>query len=75
MSEDEGKENQSVEDQEEEAVDAPFEEETTETNMAESEGEGEEQTHGPQAPEETLLLPRDTLLSWNESAYEWCCSC
>jgi small subunit ribosomal protein S2 len=63
MSEDEGKENQSVEDQEEEAVDAPFEEETTETNMAESEGEGEEQTHGPQAPEETLLLPRDTLLS------------
>ncbi len=63
MSEDEGKENQSVEDQEEEAVDAPFEEETTETNMAESEGEGEEQTHGPKAPEETLLLPRDTLLS------------
>jgi len=60
MSEDEGKENQSVEDQEE-AVDASLEEETTETNMAES--EGVEQPRAAQGPEETLLLPRDTLLS------------
>jgi len=63
MSEDEGKENQPVEDQEEDAEEAPFEEETTETNMAEPEAEGEEETHEAQAPEETLLLPRDTLLS------------
>jgi small subunit ribosomal protein S2 len=63
MSEDEGKENQPVEDQEEEAVEAPLEEETTEPDMAEPEAEGEEETHEAQAPEETLLLPRDTLLS------------
>jgi len=60
MPEDEGKENQPVEDQEEEAVEAPLEE-TTET--VSTEPEAEEETHGAQAPEETLLLPRDTLLS------------
>jgi small subunit ribosomal protein S2 len=61
MSEDEGKENQPVEDQEEEAVEAPLEEETTET--VNTEPEAEEETQEAQAPEETLLLPRDTLLS------------
>jgi small subunit ribosomal protein S2 len=60
MAEDEGNENQPVEDQEEEAVEAPLEE-TTET--VSTEPEAEEETHGAQAPEETLLLPRDTLLS------------
>src|SRR5665647_2328793 len=62
MSEDEGKENQPVEDQEEEAVEAPLEEETTETVSTEPEAE-EEEAQVAQAPEETLLLPRDTLLS------------
>jgi small subunit ribosomal protein S2 len=60
MSEDEGKENQPVEDQEEEPVETP-EEETTETDSTEL--EAEEQVQEAQAPEETLLLPRDTLLS------------
>jgi small subunit ribosomal protein S2 len=60
MSEDEGKENQPVEDQEEEPVEIP-QEETTET--ASTEPEAEEKTQEAQAPEETLLLPRDTLLS------------
>ena len=60
MSEDEGKENQPVEDQEEEAVEAP-QEETTET--VSTEPEAEEETQEAKAPEETLLLPRDTLLS------------
>jgi small subunit ribosomal protein S2 len=62
MSEDEGIENQPVEDQEEEAesVEAPMEE-TTETESTEP--EAEEETKEAQAPEETLLLPRDTLLS------------
>jgi small subunit ribosomal protein S2 len=60
MSEDEGKENQPVEDQEEEAVEAP-QEETTET--VSTEPEAEEKTQEAKAPEETLLLPRDTLLS------------
>jgi small subunit ribosomal protein S2 len=62
MSEDEGKENQPVEDQEEEAEEAPIEE-TTETISTEPEAEEEEETQEAQAPEETLLLPRDTLLS------------
>ncbi len=61
MSEDEGKENQPVEDQQEEALEAPLEEETTENVSTESEAEVE--TQQAQAPEETLLLPRDTLLS------------
>ena len=61
MSEDEGKENQPVEDQQEEPAEAPLEEETTETVI--SEPEAEEETSEAQAPEETLLLPRDTLLS------------
>jgi small subunit ribosomal protein S2 len=61
MSEDEGKENQPVEDQQEEALEAPLEEETTENVSSESEAEVE--TQQAQAPEETLLLPRDTLLS------------
>jgi small subunit ribosomal protein S2 len=61
MSEDEGKENQPVEDQQEEALEAPLEEETTENVSTES--EAEEETQQAQAPEETLLLPRDTLLS------------
>lgn len=60
MSEDEGKENQPVEDHEEEAVEAP-QEETTET--VSTEPEAEEKTQEAKAPEETLLLPRDTLLS------------
>jgi len=60
MSEDEGKENQPVEDQEEEPEEAPLEE-TTET--VSTEPEAEEETQEAQAPEETLLLPRDTLLS------------
>ena len=66
MSEDEGIENQPVEDQEEEAeeVEASIEETTeTETVTAEPEAEAEEETKEAQAPEETLLLPRDTLLS------------
>jgi len=61
MSEDEGKENQPAEDQQEEALEAPLEEETTENVSTESEAEVE--TQQAQAPEETLLLPRDTLLS------------
>jgi small subunit ribosomal protein S2 len=61
MSKDEGKENQPVEDQQEEALEAPLEEETTENVSSESEAEVE--TQQAQAPEETLLLPRDTLLS------------
>ena len=60
MSEDEGKENQPVEVQEEEAVETP-QEETTET--VSTEPEAEEKTQEAKAPEETLLLPRDTLLS------------
>jgi small subunit ribosomal protein S2 len=60
MSEDEGKENQPVEDQEEESVETPQEEETTETVSTEPEAE---ETKAAHAPEETLLLPRDTLLS------------
>jgi small subunit ribosomal protein S2 len=65
MSEDEGIENQPVEDQTEEAESAevPMEEttEVTETEIAEP--EAEEETKEAHAPEETLLLPRDTLLS------------
>jgi small subunit ribosomal protein S2 len=62
MSEDEGIENQPVEDQEEEAesLEAPMDE-TTETESTEP--EAEEETKEAQSPEETLLLPRDTLLS------------
>jgi small subunit ribosomal protein S2 len=63
MSEDEGKENQPVEDQPEEPVEAPLEEETTEIIDTEPEAVVEEETQEAQAPEETLLLPRDTLLS------------
>ncbi len=68
MSEDVGKENLPVDDQqpeEPEEVEAPMEEEATEevsTDSAE-EAEAEEETSEAQAPEETLLLPRDTLLS------------
>lgn len=58
MSKDEGKENQPVEDQEE-PVENPLEE-TTENVSIEPEAEAPQ---APQAPEETLLLPRDTLLS------------
>jgi small subunit ribosomal protein S2 len=65
MSEDEGIENQPVEDQTEEAesAEAPMEEttEVIETEIAEP--EAEEETKEAHAPEETLLLPRDTLLS------------
>jgi small subunit ribosomal protein S2 len=69
MSEDEGKENQPVENQPEEPheeVAVPIEEETTEevSTDAEEETEAEEEeTSEAQGPEETLLLPRDTLLS------------
>ncbi len=71
MSEDEVKENQPVENEpveepEETVEEAPQEEvESTETDSAEPEAETEleaEEAHA-QAPEETLLLPRDTLLS------------
>ncbi len=60
MSEDEGKENQPVEEQQEEPAEAPLEE-TTET--VSTEPEAQEEAQQTQAPEETLLLPRDTLLS------------
>jgi small subunit ribosomal protein S2 len=67
MSEDEGKENQPVENQPEEPepVEAPLEEETTENVITdpEAESEAEEEPQETQGPEETLLLPRDTLLS------------
>ncbi|HLN89893.1 MAG TPA: 30S ribosomal protein S2 [Candidatus Binatia bacterium] len=58
MSEDEGKENQPERPEAEENVEASQEEITEET-----EAEGEPEVQGAQAPEETLLLPRDTLLS------------
>jgi small subunit ribosomal protein S2 len=58
MSEDEVKENQPVEDQEE-PVENPTEE-TTENVSTEPVAEAPQEA---QAPEETLLLPRDTLLS------------
>ena len=67
MSEDVGKENQPVENEpqeepEEIAEDIPQEDvESTETVSTEPEAEEEETI--AQAPEETLLLPRDTLLS------------
>jgi small subunit ribosomal protein S2 len=72
MSEDEGKENQPVENEPEEepeetVEEAPQEETTEETetvsNEPEAETEPEAQEAPAQAPEETLLLPRDTLLS------------
>jgi small subunit ribosomal protein S2 len=72
MSEDEGKENQPVENEPEEepeetVEEAPQEETTEETetvnNEPEAETEPEAQEAQAQAPEETLLLPRDTLLS------------
>jgi small subunit ribosomal protein S2 len=68
MSEDQVKENQPVENEpvEEPEVmeEAPQEDvESTETVTAEPESEAEEETQEMHAPEETLLLPRDTLLS------------
>jgi small subunit ribosomal protein S2 len=71
MSEDQVKENQPTENPEEEqeeeieTVEAPVEEETTEVAAEETtEGEAEEEEEAQEAqPEETLLLPRDTLLS------------
>ncbi len=70
MSEDQVKENQPVENEpteepaEEEMEEAPQEEvESTEIVTAEPEAEAEEETQEMQSPEETLLLPRDTLLS------------
>ena len=70
MSEDQAKENQPVENEpieepEETVEEAPQEEvESTETVTAEPEAEAhEEEVHEAQSPEETLLLPRDTLLS------------
>jgi small subunit ribosomal protein S2 len=60
MTEDKGKENLPVEDQEEEGVETP-QEESTETVSFEPEAEKE--TQEAQSQEETLLLPRDTLLS------------
>jgi len=59
MSEDEGKENQPVADQDE-LVESPPPEETTEKVIAEPEADTPQEAQGP---EETLLLPRDTLLS------------
>ena len=65
MSEDVGKENLPVEDQTEEPeeVEVPLEEATEEVSTDAEEEEPEEETSEAQAPEETLLLPRDTLLS------------
>ena len=65
MSEDVGKENLPVEDQQEEPeeVAAPLEEATEEVSTDAEEEEVEDETSEAQAPEETLLLPRDTLLS------------
>jgi small subunit ribosomal protein S2 len=69
MSEDQVKENQPVENEpleepEETVEETPQEEvESTETVTAEPEAEAQEETQEAQAPEETLLLPRDTLLS------------
>jgi len=69
MSEDEGKENQPVENEpveepEETEVEVPLPEETTEEVSTEPEAEAPaEEEAQTQAPEETLLLPRDTLLS------------
>jgi len=64
MSEDEVKENenQPVENQDEEPS-AQAEPESTEVTENTEEAEGTEETQAPPAPEETLLLPRDTLLS------------
>jgi small subunit ribosomal protein S2 len=61
MSEDEVKENQPEENQEEQAENPP-EEETIEQVDTEPEPQYEVQ-EPPQSPEETLLLPRDTMLS------------
>lgn len=61
MSEDEGKQNQPVEDQEE-PLEAPALEEEIADNVS-IEPEVEEEIQKTQGPEETLLLPRDTLLS------------
>lgn len=70
MSEDQVKENQPTENPEEEQPEeqteqAPMEETTTEPIAEEAaEGEAEEEVEVPEgAAEETLLLPRDTLLS------------
>ncbi len=65
MSEDVGKENLPVDDQQEEPeeVEVPIEEATEEVSTDAEEEEAEEETSTAQAPEETLLLPRDTLLS------------
>jgi small subunit ribosomal protein S2 len=70
MSEDQVKKNQPVENEpveepEETVEDVPQEEnESTETITTEPQAEAqEEETQEMQAPEETLLLPRDTLLS------------
>jgi small subunit ribosomal protein S2 len=70
MSEDQVKENQPVENESEEepteetVEEAPQEEvESTETATAESETEEAEEEAKENQPEETLLLPRDTLLS------------
>jgi len=69
MSEDQVKvnqpvENEPIEEPEETVEEAPQEEvESTETVTAEPEAEAQEETQEAQAPEETLLLPRDTLLS------------
>ncbi len=68
MSEDEGKENQPVENEpveepEETEVEVPLPEETTEEVSTEPEAEAPAEEAQAQAPEETLLLPRDTLLS------------
>jgi small subunit ribosomal protein S2 len=64
MSEDEVKENenQPFENQDEEPS-AQAETESTEITENTEEAEGTEETQAPPAPEETLLLPRDTLLS------------
>jgi small subunit ribosomal protein S2 len=66
MSEDQVKENQPTENPEEEQpAEAPMEQTTTEPIAEEAaEGETEEEVEVPEgATEETLLLPRDTLLS------------
>jgi len=66
MSEDEVKQNQPEENQQEEQAENPPEEENIEQVNTEPEPEPEYEVEAQdttQAPEETLLLPRDTLLS------------
>ena len=63
MSEDEIKENQPVENEEEPMQEEPVQEETVEEETVSEEPVAEEKAAEAPSSEETLLLPRDTLLS------------